>query len=48
VVLGGLADEGSAVVGEGDPGGDAELEHGVVVGRLAGAGVAGDARVGVA
>ena len=44
MVLCGLADEGSAVAAEGDPGGDAELEHGL---GLAG-GVAGDAGVGVA
>lgn len=40
LVPGVLADEDPAVVGEGDPGGDAEMEHGVAV--------AGDARVGVA
>jgi len=45
MVLCGLADEGSAVAAEGDPGGDAELEHGL---GLAGGGVAGDAGVGVA
>ena len=45
VVHGVLADEDGAVVGEGDPGGDAVVEHGL--GRLA-ALVAGDARVSVA
>ena len=45
VVPGVLADEDGAVVGEGDPGWDAELEHGL---GLAAAPVAGDAGVGVA
>ena len=45
VVHGVLADEDGAVVGEGDPGGDAVVEHGL--GRLAVL-VAGDAGVSVA